>query len=989
MPKKTKRTDMQFGGFAGALPDFNVLNKQIEEAKQQVFDTELTKQATAAGFTGNNAASDFLEDQQNTAIFDALEASGQDTIDETATQAARDSVSNNILNTGLQGTPLAGASLGNTFNQNVANSVANTGLNNFDASTLAGQTYTTPFGTFTIPDWKNPAGTVPGGSGTDTITGGTGNDTITGGTGNDTITGGTGNDTITGGANNDTITGGANNDTITGGTGNDTITGGSGNDTVTGGSGNDTVTGGGGGATTGGNTLETRFGDVINQMDKIAGLTGSPATLPEGAKVTREKIQAKSNELETMEGVKLGAPTLAATDILSDEQIKALQAAGYTVKEDADTVEATTNTNAKVATQAFTAQTLADLTRTVQAQSGEPLTGQSIISPSQMIGIKPDPESIQVKKSDGTFEDPNYTGAKLIGRPEAGGHVGTYNDKIQAAKRSMDVGDTVPELDPITAHQGQAQVMTELRDNATMQAAQTSDDEFTRTTAEAITQQMSDVPVEATVQGQLTNLMAQFADGNTPPYAAGAIRNAQAMMAQRGLSASSMAGAAIMQAAMESSLPIAAQDAQIFREINLSNINNKQKVALANQAAALNLSLADLSNRQQEALQNSTNGFTLQAQSLSNMQQASLANAQLRAAIQERELSFDQQRAITNAAKYSEIENINLSNEQQGLMQDSVNNINFAMSNLSYEQQRRLANAQIDASISGQELNNDQQAGVANNARIAEQNNLTFNEEQTRNLNNAKIMENITLTNLDADMKAALTNAATYGNMELTNLNNRQQAQVQNANSFLNLDMNNLSNKQQGEVLKYQANINSLFTDAAADNARKQFNASSENQVDEFYAQLGAQTAQQNAQRTAAMKTFNVDQKNSLRKFNASLQDGRDRFNSTMTAQINQSNAAWRRQINTVNTAAQNESNRINALNTFNMTQQSLNNIWQQYRDESSWLFNRGLSREQQAHDLARIQLQGDINRSMYNKTTRDNAYGSTAALLLDIWADS
>ncbi len=108
-----------------------------------------------------------------------------------------------------------------------------------------------------------------------------------------------------------------------------------------------------------------------------------------------------------------------------------------------------------------------------------------------------------------------------------------------------------------------------------------------------------------------------------------------------------------------------------------------------------------------------------------------------------------------------------------------------------------------------------------------------------------------------------------------------------------------------------------------------------------------------------------------------------------MRAQINQSNAAWRRQINTVNTAAQNEANRTNALNTFNMNQQALNNIWQQYRDESSWLFNRGLTREQFAHDLARIQLQGDINRGMYNKTTRDNAYGSTAALLLDIWADS
>ena len=141
----------------------------------------------------------------------------------------------------------------------------------------------------------------------------------------------------------------------------------------------------------------------------------------------------------------------------------------------------------------------------------------------------------------------------------------------------MDVGDTVPTLDPRIANQAEKEVQYEKTAEATMQAAQATADERTRTMAQAVEQEMSQVPVEATVQGQLENLMAQFADGKTPAYAAGAIRNAQAMMAQRGLSASSMAGAAIMQAAMESSIPIAAQDAQVFREINLSNINNKQK----------------------------------------------------------------------------------------------------------------------------------------------------------------------------------------------------------------------------------------------------------------------------------------------------------------------------------------------------------------------------------------------------------------------------
>ena len=88
--------------------------------------------------------------------------------------------------------------------------------------------------------------------------------------------------------------------------------------------------------------------------------------------------------------------------------------------------------------------------------------------------------------------------------------------------------------------------------------------------------------------------------------------------------------------------------------------------------------------------------------------------------------------------------------------------------------------------------------------------------------------------------EAALTNAATYATMDMANLNNRQQAEVLNAQAFLQLDMANLTNKQQGEVLQYQAKTQALFTDAAADNARKQFNAQSENQVDQFFAQLGA-----------------------------------------------------------------------------------------------------------------------------------------------------
>jgi hypothetical protein len=54
------------------------------------------------------------------------------------------------------------------------------------------------------------------------------------------------------------------------------------------------------------------------------------------------------------------------------------------------------------------------------------------------------------------------------------------------------------------------------------------------------------------------------------------MRNATAIMAQRGLGASSMAGQAIIQAAMESALPIAVQDAQTMAQFEMQNLSNRQ-----------------------------------------------------------------------------------------------------------------------------------------------------------------------------------------------------------------------------------------------------------------------------------------------------------------------------------------------------------------------------------------------------------------------------
>ena len=74
----------------------------------------------------------------------------------------------------------------------------------------------------------------------------------------------------------------------------------------------------------------------------------------------------------------------------------------------------------------------------------------------------------------------------------------------------------------------------------------------------------------ASVKDELDTLMEDFEGGNTPAWAAGAMRAAStAQMKARGLSSSSMAGMAIVQAAMESALPIAQMD-----------VSNKQQMAM-------------------------------------------------------------------------------------------------------------------------------------------------------------------------------------------------------------------------------------------------------------------------------------------------------------------------------------------------------------------------------------------------------------------------
>ena len=105
-----------------------------------------------------------------------------------------------------------------------------------------------------------------------------------------------------------------------------------------------------------------------------------------------------------------------------------------------------------------------------------------------------------------------------------------------------------------------------------------------------------------------------------------------------------------------------------------------------------------------------------------------------------------------------------------------------------------------------------------------------------------------------------------------------------------------------------------------------------------------------------------------------------------MRMQIDQSNVLWRRNVNTVNTAEQNNANKINAANLLGLTTASQNNLWQQYRDESSWAFTTSENVDQRNFNLAMTILGQQFAVELFEAEAEGAAAQATGALMGDLF---
>jgi hypothetical protein len=284
-------------------------------------------------------------------------------------------------------------------------------------------------------------------------------------------------------------------------------------------------------------------------------------------------------------------------------------------------------------------------------------------------------------------------------------------------------------------------------------------------------------------------------------------------------------------------------------------------------------------------------------------------------------------------------------------MQDAATFAKFESQNLSNRQQTAMFAAEQRANFLGMEFTQNFQTRVANAAKISDVANMNFTAEQQVALENARMAQTVDITNLNAVNAKMMADAAAMSQLDMQNLNNRQQAAVTNAQSFLAMDMKNMDMEQQTELFKSQSVINAVLSDQAAMNAAKQFNASSENQTNQFFESMKTQ----------------------IQQFNAGMDVQRDQFNAQNALVVAQANAQWRQNATTLNTAAQNEANMADALAANNITQSTMDVIWQRERDIMDYAFRMSESSTDRALSVFLADKDVDLAKWQSGQASKDS----------------
>ena len=320
------------------------------------------------------------------------------------------------------------------------------------------------------------------------------------------------------------------------------------------------------------------------------------------------------------------------------------------------------------------------------------------------------------------------------------------------------------------------------------------------------------LPEEALVSNQLDSLLVGIEEGNIPTWARPAVASVEAMLAQRGMSASTVGRDALFNAIIQSAVPMAQANAQAIqvsisqdKTADIKQAEFNQQTALTNANNVFQMDMAQFSSDQQIALSNSKFFQTVGLTEANNRQQATIQNAVLMSQANLAEADFYQKAQINNANAFLQMDLSNLSNEQQSNVLRAQTEQQTLLSNQAATNASRQFNAtsenQTQQFIAG--LANDVEkfnASQLNNVSMfnTEQTNarqaLAFSAEVDLNKANANMTNQMKQFNADTEFKRERFNIENARIVEQSNLAWRRQVNTVNTAAQNDVNMQNSIN---------------------------------------------------------------------------------------------------------------------------------------------------------------------------------------------------
>ena len=291
--------------------------------------------------------------------------------------------------------------------------------------------------------------------------------------------------------------------------------------------------------------------------------------------------------------------------------------------------------------------------------------------------------------------------------------------------------------------------------------------------------------------------LEEFKDG-TPIWARDTMNAAEARLNELGLSASSAAGQAIVDAMMKASMPLVQM-----------NTANKQEMAMESARQRASFMKQEFDQNFQTKVMNAAKVSEIANLNFNSQQQIALENANMAQTMNLANLSNKQALVMAEAAQISQLELTSLNNRQQAQVQNAQNFLQMDMANLNNRQQTEIFKAQTVTNS----ILSDTAAANAN---------AQFNASSENQLNQfyatmeAQVSQfNAAQTNAMAQFNAGEANAVKKFNSELQSgreqFNAKMSAQIAQANAKWRQDCETVNTAAQNKSnAQYAKDVNGL-----------------------------------------------------------------------------------------------------------------------------------------------------------------------------------